>query len=54
MLADDRPIVKTKNGLIRGTIKTSKNNQRPFAAFEGIPYAKPPIGDLRFEVGSAQ
>lgn len=50
LLADDRPIVKTKNGLIRGTFKTSKNNLRQFAAFEGIPYAQPPTGNLRFEV----
>ena len=24
--------------------------QRPFESFIGIPYAEPPIGDLRFEL----
>ncbi|CAH0552750.1 unnamed protein product [Brassicogethes aeneus] len=42
------PEVKTSLGKILGHVKTSFNG-RKFAAFEGIPYAKPPVGDLRFE-----
>lgn len=43
------PLVKTTLGAIRGYYKTSHDG-RKFAAFEGIPFAKPPIGDRRFEV----
>ncbi|KAK5649283.1 hypothetical protein RI129_000312 [Pyrocoelia pectoralis] len=42
------PEVHTKLGKIRGYYKKSAYG-RTFSAFEGIPYAKPPIGDLRFE-----
>lgn len=42
-------IVKIDQGLLRGsTLKT--RNGRDFKAFQGIPYAKPPINKLRFEV----
>lgn len=43
------PEVTTKLGKVRGAYKTSHFG-RTFAAFEGVPYAKPPIGNLRFEV----
>ncbi len=43
------PVVKTKNGKLVGyEMRTIRN--RPIAAFEGIPYGKPPIGHLRFRV----
>lgn len=48
-VADDAPRVKTPNGVVVGHYSTSYNG-RKFAAFEGIPYAKKPIGALRFEV----
>ncbi|KAJ8933691.1 hypothetical protein NQ318_008410 [Aromia moschata] len=48
-LYQDAPQVKTWLGKIRGSWKTSYDG-RTYAAFEGIPYAKPPIEDLRFEV----
>ncbi|EEZ97529.1 venom carboxylesterase-6 [Tribolium castaneum] len=44
----ERPMVSTPLGQIQGYHrKSAKGNV--FAAFEGIPYAKPPIGGLRFE-----
>ncbi|CAH2002359.1 unnamed protein product [Acanthoscelides obtectus] len=43
-----QPQVETKIGKVEGTWRTSFNG-RKYAAFEGIPYAKPPIGDLRFK-----
>lgn len=50
-LADtDLPIVKTKNGDVRGNYATTLLDQRKFLSFRGIPYAKPPIGPLRFRV----
>nr|CAI5867881.1 unnamed protein product [Callosobruchus analis] len=45
---NERPQVKTKLGDVEGIWRTSFSGRR-YAAFEGIPYAKPPIGDLRFE-----
>uniref|UniRef100_A0A2I9LNG5 Acetylcholinesterase n=1 Tax=Centruroides hentzi TaxID=88313 RepID=A0A2I9LNG5_9SCOR len=43
-----RPIVNLPQGALRGTVlKTS--NGRDFYAFQGIPYATPPIGIFRFK-----
>lgn len=36
-------------GQIRGSVMHSGTG-RKIAAFRGIPYAKPPVGDLRFKV----
>lgn len=44
-----RPIVKTSLGNIRGIYQLSHNG-RKYRSFEGIPYAKPPVGNLRFQV----
>nr|WCC58182.1 carboxylesterase [Pharsalia antennata] len=45
---DPLPEIDTPLGRVRGYWKLSLDG-RKHAAFEGIPYAKPPIGDLRFE-----
>lgn len=42
------PIVVTNNGLVRGKTVFSASNNLYFA-FQGIPYAKPPVNELRFE-----
>ena len=44
----DRPVVTTPLGKIRGYHKKSAKRNL-FAAFEGIPYAKPPVESRRFE-----
>ncbi|XP_018579426.1 venom carboxylesterase-6-like isoform X2 [Anoplophora glabripennis] len=44
---DDLPEIDTPLGRVRGYWKTLDNIT--YAAFEGIPYAKPPVGNLRFE-----
>jgi hypothetical protein len=41
--------VLTAQGLLRGLQIESVRNQQVFA-FLGIPYARPPVGDLRFKV----
>jgi len=46
---DDSPIVEISTGKIKGKEKTSRQN-REFFAYRGIPYALPPLEDLRFEV----
>ncbi|VEN47011.1 unnamed protein product [Callosobruchus maculatus] len=45
---NERPQVETRLGKVEGIWRTSISGRR-YAAFEGIPYAKPPIGDLRFQ-----
>lgn len=40
----DAPQVKTANGLVEGTIETSG-----IRSFKGIPFAQPPVGDLRWK-----
>ncbi|XP_043272746.1 venom carboxylesterase-6-like [Venturia canescens] len=49
-LADERvsPRVQTPLGKVRGYWDLSRDG-RKFEAYEGIPYAQPPIGELRFE-----
>ncbi|XP_049957497.1 venom carboxylesterase-6-like isoform X1 [Schistocerca serialis cubense] len=40
-------VVRTRQGALRGTSRVSSEG-RPFHAFYRIPYAKPPVGPLRF------
>lgn len=44
------PIVHIHEGFIRGTTLSSIRSNLTFFAFMGIPYARPPIGELRFKV----
>lgn len=43
------PIARTKYGLVEGDTGTSRLG-RSFLLFKGIPYAAPPVGNLRFKV----
>lgn len=46
-----KTIVKTVTGNIRGQIlRDIEGNQ--YLSFRGVPYAKPPVGKLRFKVSS--
>lgn len=44
-----KPTVKTRFGEVRGNIEKSSEGD-DYYSFKGIPYAKPPIGLLRFTV----
>lgn len=48
--ADEYKIVETTSGGVRGVRKTTLLKNVEYYSFKGIPYAKPPIGDLRFKV----
>ncbi|XP_031348618.1 venom carboxylesterase-6-like [Photinus pyralis] len=45
---EESVVVRTDLGIVKGHYRYSYDN-RKFLAFEGIPYAKPPVGNLRFE-----
>jgi len=42
-------ILDTKYGQVRGLLRKTVYDKELYFAFEGIPYAKPPVGDLRFK-----
>lgn len=42
--------LKITNGVIKGQILKSRYG-RSYYSYTGIPYAKPPIRELRFKVG---
>lgn len=44
-------IVQTTKGPVKGIVKTSIVGE-DYYRFRGIPYAKPPVGELRFKVSS--
>jgi hypothetical protein len=48
--ASRKPIVKVQQGLLQGKLLTSARSKNRFIGFLGIPYAKPPVGDLKFKV----
>ncbi|XP_072949547.1 carboxylic ester hydrolase-like [Epargyreus clarus] len=41
------PIVRVAQGILQGTWKQSTNG-RQYASFQGVPYARPPVGKYRF------
>lgn len=49
--ADDRPTVQTPLGTIVGSYEKSYEGNT-YASYLGIPFAKPPVGNLRFAVST--
>lgn len=47
--ADQQPLATIPLGRLEGHWMRSRNG-RTFYAFSGVPYAKPPVGDLTFKV----
>lgn len=46
---DPNPTVNTNYGLVQGLLTVSLLGE-VYQSFQGIPYAKPPLGELRFKV----
>lgn len=44
-------LVQTNSGPVRGLRKNTIDNLS-YVSFQGIPYAQPPVGELRFKVSS--
>ena len=47
-VTSDSLVLSTKGGRVAGRVSVS-GNDRITCSFEGIPYAQPPVGDLRFK-----
>lgn len=43
-------LVQTTLGPVRGLLVNSPEFGYNYAQFQGVPYAKPPLGELRFKV----
>lgn len=48
----DEITVETRAGKVRGKKDNSESVGLEFFSFKGIPYARPPLGKLRFRVSS--
>ena len=46
-LGQDDPLVTTADGPVKGSYKFSQKGTR-YRSFQGIPFAAPPVGPLRF------
>lgn len=53
-VAGECRIIETKSGKVRGMKRTTLFRKMDFYSYKGIPYAKPPTGDLRFKVNNRQ
>lgn len=51
-LEDDYCTITTNSGRIRGIQNRTLLEKIPYFSFRGIPFAEPPIGDLRFKVSN--
>lgn len=41
---------KLNSGIVLGKVQKTFLNEKPYNVFKGIPYAEPPINELRFKV----
>lgn len=53
VLSESAPSTMTKLGKFTGRYKTSYEGNK-YEAYEGIPYALPPLADRRFEVSHSR
>ena len=49
-MSSEEIIVEISDGFLRGKKCISVRNNFPYFSFQGIPYAQPPVGNLRFKV----
>lgn len=49
-MTDSSVIVEIEQGKLKGILQKSVLNGNEYCSFLGIPFAKPPVGNLRFQV----
>lgn len=49
IVCEDVPVIKIPAGIIQGVYESSYEGIT-YSGFYGIPYAKAPVGDVRFQV----
>lgn len=49
---EEYKVIETKDGKVQGIVETTLFKEVDYFAFRGIPFAKAPIGKLRFKVSS--
>ncbi|XP_064191590.1 carboxylesterase 3 [Anguilla rostrata] len=47
-VSDDAPVVTVKSGSLRGDYVRAKGSEKVVERFLGVPFARPPVGPLRF------
>ncbi len=52
-VAESSVVVETSGGLVKGKSEVTSLGTG-FTSFRSIPYAKPPVGQLRFRVSAVQ
>lgn len=50
--ADEEVTVDVSQGTLKGIKTTTTLSGKPYCSFKGIPYARPPIGQHKFEVSN--
>lgn len=45
-----KPVIEVKQGKLQGEAQKSVLTGKEFYSFKGIPFAKPPVNELRFQV----
>lgn len=48
---EEVPVVNTTTGLVSG-IRDKSTKGKIFYSYQAIPFAQPPVGELRFKVGT--
>ncbi|CAG5116006.1 unnamed protein product [Candidula unifasciata] len=49
VLVQPAPEIQLPDGKVQGVDKQAQASQKPYIAFYGIPFAKPPVNELRFK-----
>lgn len=43
-------VVQTEYGAVRGKVQSTMYGSKPYYSYRGIPFAKPPLNELRYKV----